>query len=1060
MIYSGLSSQSKTRKAHGVAFCLDRIATAVWKNSGSEWEPVSDRILRIRLNCPPINITLIAVYSPVNPMTKEMADNSDKFYADLQETLDRVQRGDMLIIMGDLNARLGCQEHLNAPQCVGPFTADVQNENGMRLLDFCLVNDLVVTNTFFQHKTIHQTSWMHPGKKSWHMLDYTIVNRKFRTSVEDVRFLRRATGAIGTDHHLMRSKIRLHLRSRKKISQQKRLRLDKSKLADEGTVRHFQSEVKRNLAQCKKDGDSIDMRYAKFVTCIKETAQHHFQPARAAQNKRKEWMTDEILEVIEKKSLSFLTWQNHRGTPSEREARRKCVALRKLAKSTIDQRQTDYWDEISRDIESAIKQHDPATAYAMIRRLRGGKQRVENMPIRDKSGMLLLNSADRLDRWKEYFCELLNVDCVVDQTLINQIRPAYIPTQEVRRQEEVPTIEEVQRALNQMKNGKAPGNDQVTADLLKAGGPAVLTWLHELFVDIWQSEETVDDWTLAILIRLFKNKGDRSQCDNYRGISLLVVASKLFTRVIINRVQGLIDRQLLEAQAGFRANRSTIDQIFILKMAMEKSREYNRPIYMCFIDIQKAYDSVNRDLLWKICRQYGLTDKIVRLLKLMYRNSRARVRIEGDLSDSFDIETGVMQGGIPSPVLFNILFDFIIRKVLEEANITGLRFSHGSNDFFHGPREKGVGFDVLTLMYADDLTAMCNTLYDLEKFIKSFEKVTQQYGLTMSVKKTCVMSLQQYEIDKSGRILRNQEVDQPDIDFEIRNQRIQTTDSFTSLGCVVSRDHRSDREMQCRLSKATSAFNMLRGLIWYRKVISIDAKLRIFRACVMPVLLYGSEAWTLTVMQEKRLNSFYMRCLRTILGLNISDRVSNQRILQLSGQPPLENIMRRNRLRWFGHVNRMDNDKGEPSLVKKIMFSYFPNDKRPSNVGIRKRWEAKLMEDLVIFDIRNWRRDTLDRDKWRELINKHVWSRPTDRNMKEIIHRYKANSERRRTEEMAEARGAGPRKVTEVLAKNTVGSYTCPKCRKLFKPQGITGHVKSCATNWCKRNNIQGCNKV
>ena len=232
------------------------------------------------------------------------------------------------------------------------------------------------------------------------------------------------------------------------------------------------------------------------------------------------------------------------------------------------------------------------------------------------------------------------------------------------------------------------------------------------------------------------------------------------------------------------------------------------------------------------------------------------MRIEGELSDSFEIETGVMQGGIPSPVLFNVLFDFIIMEVLEDANIHGVRFSHGSNDFFHGAREKYKNFKVLTLMYADDLTAMCNTQNDLEKFIQSFEKVTQQYGLTMSVKMTCVMSAQQFETDANGGILRDQEVEQPEIGFEIRNQRIQTTESFTYLGCVVSRDQRFDREMQSRLSKAATAFNMLRGPIWYRKTVSIDAKIRILRACVLPVLIYGSEVWSLTVAQESRLNSF------------------------------------------------------------------------------------------------------------------------------------------------------------------------------------------------------------
>ena len=81
-------------------------------------------------------------------------------------TDDQVQKRDMLLIIGDLNARLGDQEHRTAPQCVGSVAADVQNANGIKILDFCMLNDLVITNTFFQHETVHQTSWMHTGKKS------------------------------------------------------------------------------------------------------------------------------------------------------------------------------------------------------------------------------------------------------------------------------------------------------------------------------------------------------------------------------------------------------------------------------------------------------------------------------------------------------------------------------------------------------------------------------------------------------------------------------------------------------------------------------------------------------------------------------------------------------------------------------------------------------------------------------------------------------------------------------------------------------------------------------
>ncbi|CAF4573624.1 unnamed protein product [Rotaria socialis] len=136
---------------------------------------------------------------------------------------------------------------------------------------------------------------------------------------------------------------------------------------------------------------------------------------------------------------------------------------------------------------------------------------------------------------------------------------------------------------------------------------------------------------------------------------------------------------------------------------------------------------------------------------MLYKDSKAQVKMNGKPSDSFDIETGVMQGVIPSPMLFNILFGFAIRKVIEEASVAGVKFSYVSNDFFHKSREKYENFNVLALLYADDLVAMCETTDDLEKFIRSFEKITQQFGLTMSVKKTCIMTLQQLKEDQHAK---------------------------------------------------------------------------------------------------------------------------------------------------------------------------------------------------------------------------------------------------------------------------------------------------------------------
>ncbi|CAF3849768.1 unnamed protein product, partial [Rotaria sp. Silwood1] len=329
-IYSGSPSQLLSKSAYGAAVCLGPEATNAWKNSGAQWEAVSSRIVTVRIECRPVPITIIAVYAPINPSNgvKNDIETCDEFYKTLQATIDKTHKSDMIMIMGDFNARVGVEQANTAGGTVGKHAIDKQNQNGRRLVDFCLFNSFIVTNTFFPHKAVHQGTWMHPKTKQWHMLDYILVNRKFRSSVQDVRAHRGATGGIGTDHHLLRAKIRL----------------------------------------------------------------------------------------------------------------------------------------------------------------RGNGQSIKHIPVQDKNGLTLTNSKDQLNRWKEYFDKMLNVDTTINEQVLQQIPSPTVDDEELSRQDAVPTLDEVVKAIGQIKNKKAPGKDGVPAELLKAGGHYIAEWLHEIIRDVWEQE--------------------------------------------------------------------------------------------------------------------------------------------------------------------------------------------------------------------------------------------------------------------------------------------------------------------------------------------------------------------------------------------------------------------------------------------------------------------------------------------------------------------------------------------------------------------------------------------
>ncbi|CAF4477051.1 unnamed protein product, partial [Rotaria sp. Silwood2] len=151
-----------------------------------------------------------------------------------------------------------------------------------------------------------------------------------------------------------------------------------------------------------------------------------------------------------------------------------------------------------------------------MRRLRGSRSNTEHIAIHDKDGNVLTNSKDRLKRWREYFDEMFNVNTAVNEQTLQQIPTSFIDQQELSRQDAVPTVGEVVRPIQQIKNRRAPGKDEVAAELLKAGGLPLAEWIHEIIRVIWEHEVMLKDWTVAALIRIYKNNGDKRICDNYR----------------------------------------------------------------------------------------------------------------------------------------------------------------------------------------------------------------------------------------------------------------------------------------------------------------------------------------------------------------------------------------------------------------------------------------------------------------------------------------------------------------------------------------------------------------
>ena len=204
-----------------------------------------------------------------------------------------------------------------------------------------------------------------------------------------------------------------------------------------------------------------------------------------------------------------------------------------------------------------------------------------------------------------------------------------------------PTVAETVKAIKLLSSVKAPGSDTIPAEIYKAGGTPVAKKMTELFHIMWRKEAIPQEFKDASIIHLFKRKGNPQLCDNHRGISLLSIAGKVLARVLLNRLNEHLEQFLPESQCGFRKDRGTIDMIFTARQLQEKCQEQNMDLYMTFVDLTKAFDTVGREGLLKIMAKFGCPAKFIAMVRQLHDGMLARVQNDGGFSDPFPVTNGV-----------------------------------------------------------------------------------------------------------------------------------------------------------------------------------------------------------------------------------------------------------------------------------------------------------------------------------------------------------------------------------------------------------------------------------
>ena len=259
-------------------------------------------------------------------------------------------------------------------------------------------------------------------------------------------------------------------------------------------------------------------------------------------------------------------------------------------------------------------------------------------------------------------------------------------------------------------------------EFIKHSGQDFVPVYTKIFNIILRSGHVPDDWCQHIIRPIYKNKGDPNDPNNYRGISLLSCFGKLFTSCLNARLTVFVkNNNIVEAeQAGFKSDFSTMDHLFVLKSLADMYLHKRKRLYCCFIDYKKAFDMINRSILWSKMLSSGISGKILDLIQNMYLKAKSSVALTAETqSDSFDCNMGVRQGENLSPLLFSIylcdLKSFISTKRDGLTYIDNLQAEYLDGEIV-------ILFKLYILLYADDTVLLAENPKDLQIALNEMNK--------------------------------------------------------------------------------------------------------------------------------------------------------------------------------------------------------------------------------------------------------------------------------------------------------------------------------------------------
>ena len=926
----------------------------------------TEGILWLRLDAKMSNdcICLCVCYLP--PENSSRAVDGNSFYDKLFDHICTYQNTGDLIICGDFNGRCGMlQDYIEGVDDVPPrdILDESSNRYGNLLLDLltdtnlCMLNGRVGSNNNF-------TSISHRGSA---VIDYALVPQEQLNRVIDFSVLCMTTlitdlnlvvpcsipghsvlmwdyrvtavqSGSETDDNPGKSKKRFQVND-----------IPTSYMNNPDVIEALNVTIRKLERELEHKND-VSRAYKTFTEFVQTEMEKHIQ-----------WKNVSVTRQRNTKSMYKPYWNDELGTQWSEvklcesewlKSKSNGATRRRLKEKFCDERRK--FDKINRKYKRKFqiaKQHELADLcdqnggntrnfWKYIGKLGVSNERKSKIPwevVEDGQTVTDVNKV--LHRWKTEYEHLFSesTNPIFNDDFLDSVRESNITD----IQECAPAVdnaslnvpisrEEVQNVISKAKVRKAAGLDDIPAEVLKNN--ICVELLHKLITYCFENGEIPNDWKTGIITPIPKsNDKDPRDPMSYRGLTILSIPCKLYSAILNDRLcNWLEDSDLLaDEQNGFRKKRSCEDHLYTLCSIINNRKTSRKSTFGCFVDAKKAFDTVNRDLLWYKLHQIGVRGKMLSALQSLYHDIKCTVRLNNTFTDTFPIHSGVKQGCNLSPTLYSVY----INDLAEDIRNSGL----------------GVHIDDFTLgilMYADDIVLIAETESDLHKLLDILDRWCRRWRLTINQEKTKVVHFRSANKPRS------------DVDFKCGDIDIAYSTNYKYLGLWLD-EHLN---MQCTVNElAKSASRALGALISkfsYAGGMTFDVFDKLFKCLVEPVMNYGSSIWGIS--KQPKLEAVKNKAARFFLG--VRRNTANLAVLGDMGWTQNHVLQKTAVIRYWNRLCNTDNDR---MLYKVHSWS----------MRYGRSWEGRVRKMLLDMDVNpntiinvNTAKNIFiadDRDKWR-----------------------------------------------------------------------------------------------